>query len=199
MAEEQKKETTNNNAAVLIEFIHGEKGLKMEIKVCDGDRYGRQLDRPCDGGSNQDDCHVARRGGDKMNVDNTLKPCPFCGGRAILDATLTEAVIVCAGCGTLGPSACTQKEAEDAWNARREATMPIAEFSAKHSHLLGMIENCAGREKAALMVCLETTTPPMARVHQVKIYGADPELNKDVDELLAYCMTWLDDSKGIKA
>ena len=36
MAEEQKKETTNNNAAVLIEFIHGEKGLKMETKVCDG-------------------------------------------------------------------------------------------------------------------------------------------------------------------
>ena len=53
-----------------------------------------------------------------MSEEATLKACPFCGGRAILDALLTEAVVVCGGCGTLGPSACTAKEAEDAWNAR---------------------------------------------------------------------------------
>ncbi len=53
-----------------------------------------------------------------MSAEALLKPCPFCGGTPRVDFSTWESVVSCVKCGAYGTPACTQKEAEAAWNAR---------------------------------------------------------------------------------
>ena len=48
-----------------------------------------------------------------------LKPCPFCGGRALFASDLLgEHYIVCSTCTCAGPGRESLEEATEAWNRR---------------------------------------------------------------------------------
>ena len=136
---------------------------------------------------------------------NGFKPCPFCGGKGVLREMDGDVYVRCDTCGGRGPNNFfNHSQAAQDWNRRTEQcpiskAMPVAEFYAKHNRLISIIQNVAGAKKAALVICLENKTYPMISVHQYKILGGDQELNQTIADLLAYCMTWLDDTKGIKA
>lgn len=57
-------------------------------------------------------------------MNETLKPCPFCGGVGYLDSiidletTAREYVIVCGACTAQARWATTKADAIDAWNMR---------------------------------------------------------------------------------
>ena len=140
-----------------------------------------------------------------MSKANTLKPCPFCGSTQVrmIDRDGTFCVR-CDGCGANGPSNFwdMQQTALD-WNRRTidgdGKAMSLAEFAAKNSRVISIIEECAGKGKASLIICLERKNKLMVGVHQYKIHGVDAELNVAIDDLLTYCLTWLDDTKGMRS
>jgi Lar family restriction alleviation protein len=47
-----------------------------------------------------------------------LKPCPFCGGEAVLDATVSCFFVRCIGCAAEGPWHGTMAGATNGWNKR---------------------------------------------------------------------------------
>ena len=50
---------------------------------------------------------------------NKLKPCPFCGNKALhTNNIFGEHYVVCTSCTCAGPGAWTEKEAIEAWNMR---------------------------------------------------------------------------------
>ena len=50
-----------------------------------------------------------------------LKPCPFCGSRALITSNLLEEYyIVCTACTCCGPGPGSEQEAIEAWNRRAE-------------------------------------------------------------------------------
>lgn len=55
-------------------------------------------------------------------MSDTLKTCPFCGGKAAFrsGAASGEIWIVCAKCWSEGPTCDTEVEAIVAWNKRKE-------------------------------------------------------------------------------
>ncbi len=50
-------------------------------------------------------------------MENELKPCPFCGGKALCTNPTTW-MAWCTKCGAVGPWKLTYQEAIEAWNGR---------------------------------------------------------------------------------
>ena len=65
----------------------------------------------------------------------TLKPCPFCGGKAIREPVFKIAYRVsCGTCGASVPASKIIEDCEDAWNKRvdtSEEEGPLADFKAE--------------------------------------------------------------------
>lgn len=59
-------------------------------------------------------------------MDNKLKPCPFCGGEAILaeNTNSEELLVECCNCYAHTGLYCSEQEAIDAWNNRVQPTQP---------------------------------------------------------------------------
>ena len=54
------------------------------------------------------------------HIDEVLKPCPFCGSKAILAKPYTRTWIVCADCLAETSTYTTIEEAIEAWNRRAD-------------------------------------------------------------------------------
>ena len=66
-----------------------------------------------------------------MNNDIKLKPCPFCGGRAIIDGCDdTLWIVICKECNASIGYKETEQEAIDAWNSRVQPTFTPDELDA---------------------------------------------------------------------
>lgn len=65
-------------------------------------------------------------------MDNKLKPCPFCGGEAILaeNANSEELLVECCNCYAHTGLYCSEQEAIDAWNRRVSPPFTLDELDA---------------------------------------------------------------------
>lgn len=73
-------------------------------------------------------------------MNDKLKPCPFCGGKAILDETNENEVFVgCYNCYAHTGLYCYEKDAIEAWNNRIEPTFTLDELDAIRRNV---IRNC---------------------------------------------------------
>ena len=64
-------------------------------------------------------------------MDNKLKPCPFCGGEAIIDGCDdTLWIVICKECNASIGYKETKEEAIEAWNKRIEPTFTPDELDA---------------------------------------------------------------------
>lgn len=69
-----------------------------------------------------------------------LKPCPFCGGHAIIDGCDDgQWIVICKECATSSGYNETKQEAIDAWNWRIEPTFTLDELDAIRRNVRG---NC---------------------------------------------------------
>ena len=70
-------------------------------------------------------------------MNKELKPCPFCGGEAVINILLGNYCVTCTECnGSIFPAAgMTEEEAIEAWNTRKPIDKVVERLEEKKSTL----------------------------------------------------------------
>lgn len=89
-----------------------------------------------------------------MSIRPRIKPCPFCGGEAILDETNENEVFVgCCNCYALTGLYCYKQDAIDAWNRRIEPTFTPDEIDVIARYMRQDFDGNGALERAILNKC----------------------------------------------